>query len=142
MTRILFDTNVVLDAILRRQPHALVAAQLIEYVRQGQIDGVLCATTVTTIYYFISQRFSETEAREHIRTLLDMFHIAPVRTDILQDALTSDLPDYEDAVIHESARRMGVEGIVTRDMRGFQNSSIRIYAPDELAQSLIAQNGN
>lgn len=108
---------VVLDAILRRRPHALAAAYLMEYVRQGQIDGVLCATTLTTIYYFISQRFSEADSREHIRTLLSMFHIAPVRTDILQDALTLDLPDYEDAVIHEAARRVGVEGIVTRDMR-------------------------
>ena len=139
--RVLFDTNVVLDAILGRRPHALVAARLMEYVRQGQIDGVLCATTVTTIYYFISQQFSETESREHIRTLLDMFHIAPVRTDILQDALTSNLPDYEDAVIHEAAQRVDVGGIVARDARGFRNSDIRIYAPDELFQSIAAQHG-
>ncbi len=137
--RVLFDTNVVLDAILRRQPHALVAAQLIEYVRQVQIEGVLCATTVTTIYYFLSRRFNESESRQYIMTLLDMFSVAPVRPDILLDALTSSLPDYEDAVIHEAARRVRAEGIVTRDPRGFQDSTIRIYAPDELSQSLYAR---
>ena len=137
--RILFDTNIILDRLLDRQPYALVAARLIEYARQGQLDGVLCATTVTTIYYFISKRFSEVESRQHLRALFDMFYIAPVRTDILQDALISDLPDYEDAVLHEAAQRMRADGIVTRDRLGFQNAALQLFAPDELMEYLIAR---
>ena len=134
--KILFDTNIVLDALLRRQPHAPVASRLIASVAQGRIDGVLCATTVTTIYYFASQLHSETETRSHLRTLFGMFAIAPVRRDILEVALGLDLPDYEDAVIHESGRLAKVDGIVTRDSRGFQNAEIHIYTPYELSRIL------
>ncbi len=134
--KILFDTNIILDALLRRQPHAPAASRLIASVAQGRIDGVLCATTVTTIYYFASQLFSEDETRNRLRALFDIFAIAPVRRDILEVALGLALPDYEDAVIHESGRLAKIDCIVTRDSRGFRNAEIHIYTPYELSRIL------
>ncbi|MDY0088726.1 MAG: PIN domain-containing protein, partial [Coriobacteriia bacterium] len=51
----LFDTNVVLDVLLDREPHAEVAARLLSLVDQGRLDGMVCATTVTTIHYLASK---------------------------------------------------------------------------------------
>ena len=46
--KVLFDTNVVLDVLLARQPYAQVSTQLLSLADQGRLHGVLCATTVTT----------------------------------------------------------------------------------------------
>jgi hypothetical protein len=50
----------------------------------------------------------------------------------LLQALSSRFDDYEDAVLHEAARAAGADGIVTKDATECSNSSLRIYAPDEL----------
>lgn len=133
---ILFDTNVVLDDVLDRQPFASDASELTARVEQGEIHGILCATTVTTIYYFLSRELGDTLARTHLATLLRIFEIAPVDIGILSDSFHLDFTDYEDAVLHEAARRVDAGAIVTRDRRGFLNASLRIYSPDDLLDAL------
>jgi len=51
--RVLFDTNVVLDLILDREPFSLDAARCFPRVETGEIDGWLCGTTVTALHYLI-----------------------------------------------------------------------------------------
>ena len=130
--RILFDTNVVLDHLLNRQPFALDASPLIEYVIQERLDGVLCATTLTTIYYISSRSRNESFARRQTYNLVRLFDIAPVDKSVLSDAFNLTFTDYEDAVLHESANRVNTDGVVTRNQRDFRNASLQIYSPDEL----------
>ena len=52
--RVLFDTNVILDALLDREPHSETAIRILNKVETGQIEGYLCASTVTILFYLIS----------------------------------------------------------------------------------------
>jgi predicted nucleic acid-binding protein len=45
--RILFDTNVILDLLLDREPFSSAAAELFLLVEAGEITGYVCATSVT-----------------------------------------------------------------------------------------------
>lgn len=54
--KVLFDTNVVLDVLLEREPHMLPAAQLFALVDNRRIHGFICATTATTIYYIAAKK--------------------------------------------------------------------------------------
>jgi len=49
--KILFDTNVILDVLLERKPFVKSALYLLSKVERSEINGFLCATTITTIYY-------------------------------------------------------------------------------------------
>lgn len=49
--KILFDTNVVLDVLMDREPFSDAAAELFTTVEDGSGIGYLCATTLTTVYY-------------------------------------------------------------------------------------------
>ncbi len=51
--RVLFDTNVLLDALLAREPFVADAAFLLETVELGQVEGFMSATTVTDIHYLV-----------------------------------------------------------------------------------------
>ena len=42
--RVLLDTNVVLDVLLERQPHAGPAAQVLSLVDAGRLEGAVTAT--------------------------------------------------------------------------------------------------
>ncbi len=136
--RILFDTNVVLDVLLNRMPHAESAARLLVSVERKQIEGLLSATTITTLHYLIAKAVGATRARKHIETLWSLFDVAPVGREVLAAALSLGFPDYEDAVLREAARRAGATGIVTRDPRGFPKGRMKVYEPSELVKAIAA----
>lgn len=136
--RILFDTNVVLDLLLDREPHATAAARLVSRVERGDVAGTLCATAVTTIHYLVFRELGRAEARRALKTLLRFFGVASVTRAVLESALEGSFDDYEDAVVHEAARAVDADAIVTRNVRDFRSSQIPVYTPDELVAALDA----
>lgn len=129
---VLFDTNVVLDVLLARQPFAATAAALIGHVERGELRGMVGATTITTLHDLARRAVGAAAADAHIARVLSLFEVAPVTRAVLGDALAASWPDFEDAVLHEAARHAGAVGIVTRDQDGFAKATLRVYAPDAL----------
>jgi predicted nucleic acid-binding protein len=130
--KVLFDTNVVLDQLLERQPHVDSAEQLMSLVDAGRIEGIICSTTATTIHYLASKAVGAPAALEYVRKLLVIFDVACVDREVLRSALDLGFPDFEDAVIHEAARDAGAAAIVTRDGKGFARSELPVFSPGEL----------
>jgi len=129
---VLFDTNVILDVLLNRAPHAQTAAELMALVERKRLSGILGATTITTIHYLAQKSVGSKAAARHIRKLLSIFEVAPVTWETLSDALSLNFPEFEDAVLHEAARQSGAGGVVTRDPKGFSKATLRVYSPSEL----------
>ncbi len=139
--RVLFDTNVVLDHLLAREPFVDSAERLLSLVDSSGLDGVVCSTTVTTIHYLASKTVGATEAAAYIRELLAIFDVACVDREMLRNALDSGFSDYEDAVLHEAARSVGVGAIVTRNGKDFTRATLPVFTPGELLAALQADPG-
>jgi len=133
--RVLFDTNVVLDLLLDREPFSLDAANCFSRVETGQIEGWLCASTVTTLHYLIRKSAGARRARESISLLLSLFQIAPVNKTALEGALNLPFSDFEDAVLHEAARLVNADVIVTRNTADFKHSNVPVWLPGRLYES-------
>lgn len=73
--KILFDTKIILDVFLARQPFLKNAAKLFAKVEQGKLIGILGATTITTLYYLISKQLGEKGTKQVIEKLLNLFEI-------------------------------------------------------------------
>jgi predicted nucleic acid-binding protein len=134
--RLLFDTNIVLDLLLDREPFSTRVAAVLSAVEKGMLSGYLCATTITTVHYLASKAVGAKKAKRELGKLLSLFEIAPVNRAVLEAALRSKFPDFEDAVIHEAALHVGVDGIVTGDIRGLKRATVAVYSPDELIRVL------
>ena len=130
--KILFDTNVILDVLLDREPFSSTAAKLFSKVETGEITGYVCATTITTLHYLTRKVVGDDSALEEINKLMMLFEIAQVNRAVLDAALTSGFKDFEDAVVHQSGVYKETQGIVTRDPAGFKKSKINVYSPEEL----------
>ncbi len=112
--RVVFDTNVLLDAIMAR-PGAEAATQLLQTVAEERIEGVITANTITDIYYVARKKIGDKKAREALFELLSIFDVAAVDGSVCTDALSLPMADYEDAVMAVCADRDGAGYIVTRD---------------------------
>ena len=138
--RVLFDANILLDVLLEREPHVDVATRLVALVDNGHIEGSICATAVTALYYVGATDLGRRRAHDEVRTLLAVFDVAPaVGRDVLQRALADDgFSDFEDAVAHEAAHAAGVSAIVTRNGRDFAKATLPVFEPHELLAAIMA----
>jgi predicted nucleic acid-binding protein len=136
LLNILFDINVVLDALLDREPFGDTAALLIDAVERSAINGFLGATSVTTLYYLMEKHQTKAFARQKIGLLLEIFAIAPITRAILEEALTLGFSDYEDAVVYQSAVAVNADGVVTRNTTDFKKAKIAVYSPVALLTAL------
>ncbi len=134
--KVLFDTNIILDVLLDRKPFADHASFLMSKVEQSEINGFLCATTVTTIHYLLSKHLDNKQALVSINSIMALFEVASVNRVVIESALKSKFTDFEDSVLHESARHAGVEYIITRNIKDFKKSKIPVFTPTEFLSML------
>ncbi len=136
MKRILFDTNVVLDVLLDRQPYVEASAAAWAAVETGPSEGMLAAHAVTTIHYLVRKELGTIKARRIVSSLLRVFGVAAVNGAVVQEALQLPFSDFEDAVTAAAARVAGCEYIVTRDPKGFRASPVRSFTPEAVTPLL------
>lgn len=138
--KILVDTNIVLDLLLDRTPHAMAAAQVFSLVERNVLSGCLCATTLTTVHYLATKVVGRQRSLEEIRKLLRLFEVAPVNRAVLEAALEAEgFSDFEDAVLHEAARQADADALVTRNEKDFKKAVLTVYGPSELINMMVAQ---
>jgi len=69
MEKILIDTDVVLNVLLREEPFFESSSQVFARLERGDVRGFLTATTMTNIYYIAQKRGGYKVARMCIRKL-------------------------------------------------------------------------
>ena len=138
MIQILFDTNVLLDAVLAREFFVADAAFLLAAVEAGQIVGFMSATTVTDVHYLVGRQTKSAEtAIAAVTQLLALMEICAVDRRVLERAIALNMIDFEDAVQVACAIGLGLEVIVTRDLNGFTGSPIPALSPGDLRTRLV-----
>jgi len=130
--KILFDTNIILDVLLLRKPYYTSATFLLSEVEQGDIEGYLCPTTITTIGYLVSKVKGANQAKRLIKNLLNIFNLTELSKSVFETARSHKISDFEDAVLHKSASLSNIEGIVTRNTKDFKFASLKVFDPEEL----------
>ena len=134
--RVIIDTNVVLDVLLEREPFVKAAVGIFCLVEESRIDAFLCATTITTIDYLLTQYLPASKARDALRKLISLFEIATVNRPVIEHALDSKISDFEDAVLDQAGQMAGVDSVITRNTRDFTGSALKIFEPNEFLAQL------
>ena len=145
--RVLLDTNVLLDALLAREPFVREAAELFALAERRRYAGVVAATSVPTVHYLVEKEEDGDVALRGVGRLLRLFDVAAVGRPELSLERTSGsggtahgpFDDYEDGVVHAAAVSAGCDGIVTRNGEDFAASTVPVYTPGELLAALATE---
>lgn len=133
---VLIDLNVILDVLMDRAPHAEASAQVLGLAETGRVQALCCAASFSTLHYLLNKHSDAATSRRHLLAVRRILPIAAVDGPVIDAALQLGWRDFEDAIVHESARLAGAEAIVTRDATGFANAPLRIYTPTEFLAAL------
>lgn len=128
---IFFDTNVLLDVALRREPHFENSQAILSDAIQSHIC-FLSWHTISNISYIMGKIETPEDALTFIEAITKVCNITPVEHQDLMVALEHNNGDLEDAMQIASALSVQAEVIVTRDPRGFTKSPIPLTNPASL----------
>jgi predicted nucleic acid-binding protein len=134
--RILVDTNVVLDVLLKRDPWTVSASAMWKAIDDGQLVGYITASTITDIFYVARRLTALDTAQEAVQTCLDAFEICAVDRQILERAINLAGKDFEDNLQIACAEADDLDAIVSRDLEGLASTSITVLTPDSLLEHL------
>ena len=135
--RALLDTCVIIDALQSREPFYKNAQTIFLAAANNQFIGCITAKSVTDIYYLTHRHTHDDKAaRTVLSKLFRIFDVLDTAGMDCRHAIPSDISDYEDAVMVETALRTESDCIVTRNGRDFQKSGVPVYTPEEFLKKL------
>ena len=123
--RILLDTNIVLDILLKREGLFDESYKVVEHAIKRGDKMFISSSAVTDIYYIIKKETSDhKKALDGIKRLAALMDFAEVNEKCILSAIESKIGDYEDAVIDAVAKTIKASFIVTRNIRDFKKSEV------------------
>lgn len=133
--KVLLDTCIIIDALQNRVPHSQYAQQLFLDVAARKYVGCVSAKSVTDIYYLMRRFFhDDKKTRVVLRKLFSLFEVIDTYGDDCIAAVDSEMNDYEDAVMSETAFRNNIDCIVTRNIKDYSKSKVKVLSPFDFFQ--------
>lgn len=137
--RVLIDTCVVIDGLQSREPFCKSAQTIFLSAANNQLIGCITAKAATDIYYLMHHYTHDDKmSRDVLTKLFTIFEVLDTTGMDCRRAVPSAISDYEDAVMVETAIRVEVDCIVTRNLCDYRNAAIPVYSPEDFLQKLEA----
>jgi predicted nucleic acid-binding protein len=134
--RVLFDTDLVLDLVLDREPFVDAAAAIFTLHENGRIRGYISGITMVNVFYLTRKSKGTSGARKAVEELLATLSICPLDQLVLENAHRLTFTDYEDAVQHACAKASGLDAIVTRNLADYKNATLPVFSPADFLSQL------
>ncbi|HID28753.1 MAG TPA: PIN domain-containing protein [Desulfobacterales bacterium] len=129
--KLFLDTNLLLDVLAEREPFYAAAARLWSMAETGQCTALVSAISFNNVFYIVRKARDAQTARRALILLRDVFiGVAPDQA-ILNQAIDSEIPDFEDAIQFYSAVHAGADYLITRNADDFPVGSLPILDPQE-----------
>ena len=131
--KILIDTNVVLDILLKR-PDFSNAKFIYSLAEENHIECFISASAITDIFFIAKGTLGKRPTKEALKDLLQVFHPATVADSHIFQALNMEWNDFEDSVQYTVGETLSVDYIVSRNTQDFSSGSISAVTPQEFIE--------
>lgn len=132
--KVMIDTNVILDALLKREPFDADAYSILKLADEKIIHANIAAFAIPDIYYFISKKLDHQSRLRAINALFNLMDVVSItKADITKAMSFTEFTDLEDALQFQCLKKIKADYIVTRDL-GFQKITSRAISPSAFIQ--------
>lgn len=130
--KVLIDTNVMIDAITKRDDASSFSADVIALCSSNRITGFVASHSFSNMYYILRKEYSDKNRRVIIGEYCKILNVVSMNEDVINAALNNNnITDFEDAIQYACAESVGADYIVTRNVKDYGRSPIRAISPGE-----------
>ena len=131
MSKLLIDTNVLLDISINRELFINDAIKFFRITKDNNSVCYITSNTITDIYYISKKVIGHSNSISFLISILKIVELINIDKTIIINALESGFSDFEDAIQYFSATESKIDYIITRNKKDFKNSKIPILTPKE-----------
>ncbi|GHU81554.1 DNA-binding protein [Spirochaetia bacterium] len=140
--KVYFDTNILIDLLEQREPHFEYSKSVVLMVADGQLEGIIGASSITDVYYVVKKSRKDAEQALHaVIDLLETITLVDTTTQDIYAAAASPISDFEDAVVAATSQRESADYIITRNTDDFINAPISALSPEDFLKKYAAITG-
>ena len=130
MTKVFVDTDVCIDLLSGRKPFNRTAEILFSLADNGKIKIYVSSLSFANIDYVLRSQYSTVHSRKIIGTFKTIVNVLPVNSKTIDLAVASDFNDFEDAIQYSCAIENNLTLIVTRNIKDYKKSTIKVLTPE------------
>lgn len=124
------DSNIFLDAFLKREPHHEDCLTILSFARNRKIKLYTSSSCLLTVIYFLKKDGMTNENIViAVSLLFDFLSLISPDENIFINGLTAGFPDLEDAVQYYTAQRIkGIDYFITSNIKDYKKASRQLPA--------------
>ena len=130
MDKVFVDTDIVLDLLMQRQPFYTHAARLFTLADNGKIKINISAVCFNNLNYLLAKQYDRIGSKKLLVQFKKLVNVLAVDDEIIDEALISPFPDFEDAIQYHTAIRNKIPVIITRNLRDYKKSEIPVITAE------------
>ena len=133
--KVLLDTNIVLDYLGANQGFTEEAEEVFDLATKRRDIKFVSSSAITDIIYVLKRAVKDTElVKNKYESFRKKISILSVTEKDIDVAFSRDWKDFEDAVQYTVAENNGVDCIITRNKKDFEEDKIPCYSPTEFIE--------
>lgn len=137
MSKLLIDTNIVLDLLAKREPFYSSAAKIFSLADKHKLKLAVSSLTFANTNYVLTRLKSAKEARDILRRFKILVSVLSLNDKIITLALNDEkFKDFEDGLQYYTAIENNQDIIITRDLKDFKESKLPVLTADEYLTSI------
>ena len=135
MKKLFLDSDIILDAVLKRPGFVVPAMNIISLLQQRQFKAVTSSVAFVNVHYFLD-KFDRDNKLKLLIGIRSIVSIAEVGENIIDLALKSGLRDFEDAVQYYTAMSAKCDVIITRNLKDYKQSTMPVLTAEQFLSKL------
>ena len=135
--KVLIDTNIILDVLSNRKPFVTASKQILRLCEISKINGYTSALSIMNIVYILRKELDNKKIKTTIDTLNIILKIEKLDYQYLNEAVSLNFDDFEDAVQSITAKKIKADYIITRNCKDFIKSPVPAITPEQFLKSNI-----
>ncbi len=128
MTKYFIDSDVIMDVLANRPAFAEYAGFIFAQAESGKLSLCTSPLIISNVHYLLTKLVGRIKAKKAIIALLTKIDVIPVDSWIVNAAFSSKFSDIEDAIQYYTAKSANVDAIITRNVKDFKLSEIKVLS--------------
>ena len=121
--KVFLDANIIIDFLDKPSYDNKSASEVLRIVRLIGRPVFISPTTFAIVYYIFTKRNKQVKnIKEILKDFFSEFEFTTENESVMEQVLSSDFDDLEDALQYYSAKFAGVELIITKNKKDFLNA--------------------
>jgi predicted nucleic acid-binding protein len=129
--KIFIESDVILDLLLKRQLFHFEAEKIFDLAAKKKIKLYTTPIVISNVYYIINDINKKKNSKLLISKIRKIVEILPMDSYEIDNAVSSEINDFEDALQYYSCIKNNMDHIISRNIKDYKKSKIPVSDPKE-----------